>query len=274
MTIQPIYTLQQLQTIASLLYSSYGESFDFEDEVAYFEQTQPSNWYAAIDQQGQPIGFIRYFPVGQLPLVQLECYASEESIKLFLLRYFIAQWKVDQTIRAIASTTNPTWLATLQRLGFESKTSYYTYTFSYKDTSSQNSPLVRAARPDELPALQQLLQQEFAIPSTDRLLQNIKEQRILVLEKGQQLLGCSLNSSHEQQKEIIQLVIDRSVRRQGYGRLLVEQTMQFYAQTADIQHFYLRVKASNTAAIALYEAIGFEHTDSEYWMYLEPTLSQ
>ena len=56
---------------------------------------------------------------------------------------------------------------------------------------------------------------------------------------------------------LLNVAVEGAVRRQGYGRRLVEEVIG-YARSHDAEKVLLEVRVSNAPALALYERLGFE----------------
>jgi N-acetylglutamate synthase-like GNAT family acetyltransferase len=78
-------------------------------------------------------------------------------------------------------------------------------------------------------------------------------ERYWVLDQGGAIVGCGRIEDYEIHGELYDLVIDRSLRRQGLGQFLVEQLVQNSRRP-----LYL---ASLPGAIAFYQQLGFVIVD-------------
>ena len=58
--------------------------------------------------------------------------------------------------------------------------------------------------------------------------------------------------------DIMNIVVDKTVRRQGIGRLLLAEMIDYCANRA-LKHVSLEVRQSNCSAIKLYEQFGFKY---------------
>ena len=78
-----------------------------------------------------------------------------------------------------------------------------------------------------------------------------------ILEKEQVPIGFSLFTlnPHLDEAHLIKIVIDKDFRGKGNGRALLEYSIGKYSEQLKI---FLEVHIENTAAIALYEGLGFE----------------
>jgi ribosomal-protein-alanine N-acetyltransferase len=78
-----------------------------------------------------------------------------------------------------------------------------------------------------------------------------------VLELGENSIGFSLFSLNPFQDEahLLKIVIDNQFRGQGHGKALLQHAIKKYSDNLKI---FLEVHVENTAAIGLYESLGFE----------------
>lgn len=70
--------------------------------------------------------------------------------------------------------------------------------------------------------------------------------------------------------ELMRIAVHGKCRGKGYGRILMEQLLD-EAKINNISDITLEVRASNTAAIALYELYGFKKEATRKNYYSEPT---
>jgi ribosomal-protein-alanine N-acetyltransferase len=90
--------------------------------------------------------------------------------------------------------------------------------------------------------------------------QNLRRHLALVAEAGGLAIGFAMASllldGVENACELESILVEEAVRRQGIGRLLLEQTI-LQAEQRGARRVLLDVRASNVAALALYRALGF-----------------
>jgi ribosomal-protein-alanine N-acetyltransferase len=68
---------------------------------------------------------------------------------------------------------------------------------------------------------------------------------------------------------IINLAVDPAYQRKGYGKELLENTLNQLTDRG-FTHFYLDVRVSNQAALALYEGFGFQRVGLRKGYYTLP----
>lgn len=79
---------------------------------------------------------------------------------------------------------------------------------------------------------------------------------VFVCEK-EELIGFIILWISDQYGQIIDLVIKEDKRRQGYGKLMIEKSFEFFLQN-NVKSLTLEVSANNKDAIKLYEKMGFK----------------
>ena len=267
----PINAPQTLVLLEPLLSQSYGEAIILKDETDYFEATNPPHWYYALDANGTALGFVRHFPIGEKAMVQLECFAVDQATWSALLKHVVQQTSTDASFDFALRYCLTEWAmesaAVLETLGFNPQTTYLQLDYTPTQTLAL-SPQVRLAQntPTELAQIQQVFAQTLGSISAKRLPQQIEEAQLtIVLNEAQQVVGCCLSSAHETTRELIQLAVLPQEQGKGYGRLLLEQTMQLHRATYPEMTFWLRVRADNIPALGLYQRVGFAQTASETW---------
>lgn len=84
-----------------------------------------------------------------------------------------------------------------------------------------------------------------------------------ILEAENQPVACGLGVIHQGCFGIFDLVTRAELRNRGYGSQLVS-SMNSWAKSHEVQHFYLQVTAQNTRAIHFYEKLGYRYL-YHYW---------
>jgi len=77
------------------------------------------------------------------------------------------------------------------------------------------------------------------------------------LQVGRMLIGYTVQSDVADENHLLNLCVDPGSRRQGFGRLLLENAIRI-ARLRGADSMFLEVRPSNQAGIALYERRGFE----------------
>jgi ribosomal-protein-alanine N-acetyltransferase len=137
--------------------------------------------------------------------------------------------------------------------------------------TSEVTPRVRRAGPDEpLDGVAALQAESFIRPwSIDAIrweLQQNPVARLFLLEDDARLLGFCACWIVAGEVHINSLAIAPAVRRQGHARRLLREVFRSAAQEG-AHAATLEVRRSNTAAVALYSALGFavEGTRRDYY---------
>lgn len=130
---------------------------------------------------------------------------------------------------------------------------------------------VRALEVSDLEAASRIACASFA-PGTERpdfgdeLGRSIA--RVLVARLEGELVGYVLGWLVADQAEVMSIAVDPRARVRGVGRVLLDHFVEAVAREG-ARHVLLEVRASNGAAIALYEAAGFERTGARAHYYAD-----
>jgi len=79
----------------------------------------------------------------------------------------------------------------------------------------------------------------------------------LVLDVGNVVSGYAIMSIAAGEAHILNLCIDPTLRRLGYGRRLLNALL-VRATEAEVSQIFLEVRPTNNAALSLYKSLGFE----------------
>ncbi len=77
-----------------------------------------------------------------------------------------------------------------------------------------------------------------------------------VLEKGDAIVAYAVTSTAADEAELLNITVDVKHQRQGLGQLVLTYIVETF--TSDIHTLFLEVRASNHAAIQLYECQHFK----------------
>lgn len=126
------------------------------------------------------------------------------------------------------------------------------------------SPIVRRMEPRDLPAVARI---QAACPEASQWtpLDYLAHAAVVATEKGH-LAGFAVGRQvAPDEYEILNLAVDPAVRRRGLGRTLLATLL-----TLPGRILYLEVRASNTAARALYASAGFVESGIRKGYYPDP----
>jgi len=76
-----------------------------------------------------------------------------------------------------------------------------------------------------------------------------------VLQKDNDVIAYAVTSTAADEAELLNITVASGFQRQGFGKRLLEYLSQSFSQS--IHTFFLEVRASNVAAIALYDSMNF-----------------
>ena len=116
-----------------------------------------------------------------------------------------------------------------------------------------------------------LMEQEIFSDSMSKntLISSLKTDLFLVIKDSDRILGYFLGHCVLDEMEIYRIAILPDMRRCGYGKMLLNEVKR---QTIPlgVQHCFLEVRESNTAARGLYRSFGFEEIDRRRKFYRMP----
>jgi len=93
---------------------------------------------------------------------------------------------------------------------------------------------------------------------------------VVVDEPDGRVAGYAFASIVADEGEILNLAVEPGVRRHGLGRLLLEAVLDL-CRREGAATVYLEVRASNAAALHLYERAGFHSVSTRRGYYRNPT---
>jgi [ribosomal protein S18]-alanine N-acetyltransferase len=91
----------------------------------------------------------------------------------------------------------------------------------------------------------------------------------LVARQGKEIAGFIAGRKIADQGEILNLAVLPKCRRQGVGRILVEELFEVFEREHVVEVF-LEVRESNATAIAFYESLGFREVGKRPRYYQNP----
>lgn len=91
----------------------------------------------------------------------------------------------------------------------------------------------------------------------------------LVADDGGAVAGYAVGTVAADEGEILNLAVEQASRRRGIGRALLERLIE-ELETAGARSLFLEVRASNEAAIGLYQSKGFRIFGRRKGYYAEP----
>jgi ribosomal-protein-alanine N-acetyltransferase len=127
-----------------------------------------------------------------------------------------------------------------------------------KTLNERSEATVRAMGPSDVPAILSILKESAgaSIWSEQSLRESALSGPAWVAEQKGCAIGFLIGRAAADEFEVLNLAVAQAYRRRGIATRLLK-TMATWLQTAGTRHAYLEVRASNDAAIALYERHGF-----------------
>ena len=136
----------------------------------------------------------------------------------------------------------------------------------------QSAVTIRAATERDLDEIAAIERAVFKDPWSRRSFSDLVEQRhvvFLVAADESAVVGYAIVLVSGVESELANLAVTRLMQRQGLGvRLLAEATYRARARGA--REMFLEVRASNTAAMQLYSANGFQAVGRRVRYYARP----
>ena len=117
---------------------------------------------------------------------------------------------------------------------------------------------LRVMQRADIPEVLRIERAGYQLPWTEQIFSDCLRvgYHTLVLEQGAGLGGYVIFSSAAGESHILNLCVDPACRRQGYAEALLAQAIAVVI-VAGAKVMFLEVRVSNSAAIQLYEKLGF-----------------
>ena len=247
-----------LYKLEPLLRASFGEGFDIQDELDYFSQMPHSSWFYLYDHQ--PTGFIRCFNVhNELYTVELYVGKALQRSELLeaLIKHFLAynQLASEASIRFAVGESDTALLDILARLFPNSRVERFLYLRRLlPDYDGEIREYELSG--EDLERVRDILKilKTYSVAELASLYLN---KRVCVhCEDNIPVAALQLGPSAQGTCEIITLATDSSQLRKGYATKLLRKAFQEVA--AHSGEMGLKVNEKNTAALNLYERLGFQ----------------
>ena len=121
---------------------------------------------------------------------------------------------------------------------------------------------IRKAKISDLEAIKEIEDESFINPFTkEDLLYEISQNPVsnfLVLEKDGLVVGFLDYWVTFDSATIDQIAVKKSERKQGFAKILLENSINDLKERGEVSFFTLEVRASNEPAINLYKSFGFQ----------------
>lgn len=257
-----------LTKLQPLLSQSFGEEVLIQDEIEYFEKEKPKNWFVAVNEQNQPIGFIRYFPLNDNNYFNVEFYANNLATEKELIEKFDNSFQ-DIVMQFRINKTKEKLVDYLKAIGYVDKIEEFQEYILLQKFEKKENKSIRFGKQtkQEISEIIEILK-ALKNHSESEITKLIEENKIVVCEKDNEIIGVSLNNINKKTIEIVEIVIQKEFRRQGFGKELLEGILFLYSTKFPKIIFELKVEKENIAAIKLYEKVGFKENQKncELWL--------
>lgn len=139
-------------------------------------------------------------------------------------------------------------------------------------TDSEKQLEIRPMRPEDLPDVCAIEKENFSVPwsaggFSDAL--SLPTSCYLTAVFQDKVVGyCGFYRSFEE-ANIVNVSVKKNVQRQGVGSCMLRELIR-RGVNAGVRSFILEVRVSNTAAIALYQSLGFIESGLRRKFYTDP----
>ncbi len=130
-------------------------------------------------------------------------------------------------------------------------------------------PVIRPMAAADLPSILRIENRVFSPPWPQEAFREFNHSRSWVLCAEETLLGYIMYHVVPDEAIIVNFAIDPDFWRQGLGRLLLGQTLDWVKESG-ITKVYLDVRGSNLAARTLYQNFGFQPLGLRKNYYSDP----
>lgn len=140
-------------------------------------------------------------------------------------------------------------------LAIYEKTAQMIYNYLKKATESEKCELAAASDCEKIEQIEkQCFSDAWSINSIER---EINQKRVIVAKDNNGILGYCIFMIAADEGEILRIAVEKNMRRRGTGRKLILSAIK-EMKNQGCSSAFLEVRASNSAAIALYKSVGFE----------------
>lgn len=133
--------------------------------------------------------------------------------------------------------------------------------------------IVRAMKVEDLNQVAEIEKDAFSLPWSIAGFQSGMEMDgscFLVAIIDEQIVGYIGIYTAFDEGEITNVAVEKKYQKQGIGKVLADEAIK-WCKMKKIQHLILEVRASNKAAIYLYQTLGFEQIGIRKKFYEQPT---
>lgn len=135
------------------------------------------------------------------------------------------------------------------------------------------APVVRTARPADLPRMERIERASFPIPWSENAFRSVMRRddaRLIVADRAGEVVGYAAVWFAADEGELGDIAVDPERRREGIGSRLVREVMD-EARRRGAQQVFLQVRESNRGALRLYRAAGFRRVGRRPGYYRSPS---
>lgn len=135
----------------------------------------------------------------------------------------------------------------------------------------KESQQFRTMTDDDIPRVMQIERSGHAFPWTEGIFHDCIRvgYRCVVLEENQNIIAYGVMSVAAGEAHVFNVAVDIKRRNEGLGRRVMEKMMDD-ARTLNAKSIFLEVRPSNTAAMGLYDSLGFNQIGHRKDYYPHP----
>lgn len=272
MTIQVINIEKDvLLKMHEILSRSAGYNISIQDEVDYFNPDKSTAWFLAIDQEGDHLGFIRFFEMNS------DWSLAEFYIDQHLKNRADVGEKLLQNFKQAASFVPGHRLRfdvllkdhLINALLIEKDFSHKKQTFKYFEMDLINFGDIhfKKSNSENLNAIQVTEVLSNLVPvDVDEVLSWIDRDQVRFITNDRQIVAAAQISYDEESVEIVRIATHLDFLRQGYAKKLISDICKESFQ-AEKKKIYLKVDSEKLPAIHLYKKIGLKEIEdkTQFW---------
>jgi GNAT superfamily N-acetyltransferase len=255
-----------IKKLEDLFSKSYGEKIDINEEIDYFNEFKPKNWYVSIDNSGIPNGFIRSFPYSEDQEFQIELFANSLDIKISLINLFdTCISNINKKFRFCLQKNQSSLIEYLKNIGYTHKVEEFKKFVLTNRSNIQIKNIIRMGRNEPKEILQIIdILSHFGKLSESKVIELINKNKIIVCLNQSCIVAAAMINVYEKFVEIVEISVLNEHRRKGYATECIIGITSKYPDKKII----LEVNKDNIKAIKLYEKLGFDEKTEENKIWL------
>jgi ribosomal protein S18 acetylase RimI-like enzyme len=260
-----------LTEMSKILSSSAGYDISIQDELDYFNPDQSIGWFLATDEDGNQLGFIRFFEMNEE--WSLGEYFIDQSLKNRrevgeqLLANFNknTSFPLGHRLRFDISCNDQMMNSILEERGFSQKKQTFKY-FEMDISRYEEQEFKRVAVDDANSNQVAEVLSNLSPVESPEVLKWIKNDQVRIAIVDSNIVAAAQISYGEETIEIVRIATHPNFLRKGHAEKLIQEICKESLQK-NMKKIYLKVDSEKIPAIHLYQKIGFiEIVDkTQFW---------